>query len=359
MYGGRVNDGVEISGRVLVTGGTGFLGRRLVDELICRNVSVAVLTRHERLLPSQWARSGVDVRVADLLQPQTLSGICQGVDTVFHLASHAEELTARHTDSPNMHQRLTIDGTRSLLDEAVRARVRGFVFVSSVKVMGETTSDCVDETHGPRPVTDYGAAKLAAEALLRDVAVRTGLHGCILRLPLVYGPNPKGNLTRMIAAIDRGRFPSLPDSRNARSMVHVDDVVRALLLAASAPVAKGQTYIVTDGRAYSTREIYEAICKSLDRPIPKWRIPVVVLRMAGIGGDLVVRMSGKVPVVTSAAVQKLLGSACYRCDKIRHELNYEPSRDLYSAIPEMVQAYRAWRDDQNMGDAKKGEGAVF
>jgi len=96
----------------------------------------------------------------------------------------------------------------------------------------------------------------------------------VLRLSMVYGPTRKGNLPRMIEAVTKGRFPPLPETGNKRSMVHVDDVVQAAMLAAERPESVGQTYVVTDGPPYSTRQIYECICEALGRDAPKWHVPI-------------------------------------------------------------------------------------
>jgi nucleoside-diphosphate-sugar epimerase len=144
----------------------------------------------------------------------------------------------------------------------------------------------------------------------------------------------------MMQAIDAGRFPSVPDTGNLRSMVHVDDLVQAAMLAAEKQAANGETYIVTDGRYYTTREIYVRIAKALERNIPGWSMPAWVLRGGGYIGDLIGRIRGRRFPVDSEAVTRLLGSACYSSEKIQQELGYIPARDLGSALPEMVDSYR-------------------
>lgn len=327
---------LDSSSTVLVTGATGFIGQHLTNELIARGVAVRVLTRSAGRVPAAWQATSVTLRVADLLDSQTLRDACDGVDAIFHLASHIE---CSNTDISEGHFRLSVQGTKALLNEAERSAVKRFVYASSVKAMGEVTQGCADEHTEARPISSYGKAKLLAEQLIASVD-RSRMQTANLRLPMVYGVNRKVNLMRMIAAIDRGRFPPLPETGNKRSMVHVDDVVQAFMLAAEIPARNGQTYIVTDGQAYSTRQIYEAICRSLGRRVPRWICPVFALKLVGVSGDLVARVTGWNPQVTSEAVAKLVGSAWYSCAKIQRELGYRPLRDLYSAIPEMVNEYR-------------------
>lgn len=324
---------------VLITGATGFIGRRLVEALREHDAVVHVLVRHGlRTRNPPWPAHTVIERHGDLDQPQTLNGVCAGVDTIFHLAGYSgPEPDGAVGDA---HWQVTVEGTRALLAQAQQAGVRRFVFVSSVKAMGEGGTTWFDESSPAMPVSPYGRAKLEAEKLVLDAGKKHRMHVCILRLPLVYGRDNQGNVPRMISAIDRGRFPPLPEVGNKRSMVHVDDAVQAMLLAATKPSAAGKVYIVTDGRAYSTRQIYEWICAALQRPVPRWTIPLSFLHFIARAGDWVGRLSGRRFALDTDSLNKLIGSAWYSSEKISHELGYRPVHTLQDALPEMVAEFR-------------------
>lgn len=206
--------------------------------------------------------------------------------------------------------------------------------------MGEGDGRCLDESFDGQPETPYGRSKLEAERATLEFGRRSGLHVACLRLPLVYGPGTKGNLFRMIAAIDRGIFPSLPESGNHRSMVHVADVVQAAVLAAETPAANGQCYIVTDGGTYSTRELYLLICRGLGRTVPPWRVPLWALRVAAVAGDAIGKVLGRRFVFESDALEKLIGSAWCSSGKISRELGYKATRRFEDALPEIIGPYR-------------------
>jgi len=159
--------------------------------------------------------------------------------------------------------------------------------------MGEGNGRCLDEFFDGQLETPYGRFKLEAERVTLEFGRRAGLHVASLWLPLVYGPGTKGNLFRMIAAIDRGIFPPLPKSGDHRSMVHVADVVQAAVLAAENPAANGQCYIVIDGGTYSTRELHLLICRGLGRTVPPWRVPLWALRVAAVAGDAIGKVLGR------------------------------------------------------------------
>lgn len=121
-------------------------------------------------------------------------------------------------------------------------------------------------------------------------------------------------------------------------MVHVRDVVQAALLAATRPEAIGQTLIVADGEAYSTRRIYELICAALGRRVPSWSVPNWVLRAAALAGDGIGAVRGRRFPLDSDSLNKLLESAWFSCEKLQNELGFRPQWNLEKALPEMIRA---------------------
>jgi nucleoside-diphosphate-sugar epimerase len=142
---------------------------------------------------------------------------------------------------------INVDFTVQLAKLAVQSGVKGFVFVSSVKAGGiPTFGKCCNESDQHEPEGMYGKTKREAEKKLLKIGHQSGMHVSIVRSSLVYGPNVKGNLGGMLSGIKRGWFPPLPETGNRRSMIHVDDLVRAFLLVADDHHANGKIYIATD-----------------------------------------------------------------------------------------------------------------
>jgi UDP-glucose 4-epimerase len=334
---------------VLVTGATGFIGRHLVNVLCSHNAKVLAMARNAARVASLSTNYQVVGIVRDLTQAGSLAEVLRDVDVVFHLASEKEgrgatyesRLSRGESKTEELEEGVTIRGTRKLLDSTVKMGAKSFVFFSSVKAFGEATDGRLEETSETHPTSTYGRAKLAAEKLVLEIGRRHGLHVCILRLPLVYGLDNRGNIARMIAAIDHGRVPPLPAIENKRSMVHVRDVLQAALLAAERPEANGQVYIVTDGQAYSTHDLYVKICQELGCGVPGWHVPIGVWRSMAKVGDLVGAIRGRPFAFDSEALQKLFSSAWYSSEKIARELGYRPTYTLDDGIKEMVAAYRA------------------
>lgn len=323
--------------KTLVTGATGFIGQHLIERLRRDGCAVRALA-HETGRRGDWP-AGVEIAVGDVRDPQAMKAAAAGCEIVYHLAGKAHALTEVRGDE-EVYRAINTEGTRHVLEGAVAGGARALVLFSSVKAMGEETRGCVDESGEARPANAYGRSKLAAEHLVLDCGKRAGLHVVCLRLPLVYGPGNKGNFFRMIAAIDRGFFPPLPPVQNCRSMVHATNVVEAALLAATSPAANGQCYIVTDGRPYSTRELYELICHALGKPVPRWHVPLWILKTLGKVGDAIGQVSGTRFPFDSDALDKLVGSAWYSSEKISRELGYRSTITFEDALSELIAWYR-------------------
>lgn len=323
-------------GPVLVTGSSGFIGQHLVDRLLRDGFSLKVLIRGEEAGGRRSAN--VEIAEGDIRDAESVRKAVTCVESVFHLAGKVHDL--EELDDTGEHGEVTLRGTCNLLTAAAESGVKRFVFLSSLSVYGTASQEVRDEGAACNPISAYGKAKFEAEQYLFNEGARFGIHVCCLRPAMVYGPGCKGNLPRMIKMIDRGLFPFLPDVGNRRSMVHVSDLVEAAILGASTPVANGQRYIVTDGRPYSTRELYEMIRRGLGKRIPRWHVPIGMLKGLSLVGDVVGRLRGRRVVFDSDALEKLTGNAWFSSERISRELGYRPRMTFEEALPEMIAWYR-------------------
>ncbi|MCX8085816.1 MAG: NAD-dependent epimerase/dehydratase family protein [Rhodocyclaceae bacterium] len=298
---------VGAGGTALVTGASGFIGRRLLQP------GERALVRRPSGLP--------DEVLGDLLDPASCARACEGVETVFHCAGLADA-QARDLDAL---WRANVVGTQHLLAAAGSAGVKRFVFLSSVKAMADPGAECIDEDWPGEPATLYGKAKRAAEAAVLEAGAKYGMHVVNLRLALVYGRGSRGNLWKMARGIHAGWFPRLPETGARRSLVHVADVVAAARLVAARPEANGRTYIVADPRPYSARELYEAIRAVPPAPTFSWSVPAWALRAAG-------RLHPRLDEI----VEWLIGSACYSPARIERELGFRARIGLQEGLREML-----------------------
>ena len=280
-----------------VTGGSGFIGQRLTVALKQLGGEIRVLSRGEQ--------SDYDTIVCDLQSEAIPDQAFNNVDTVFHLAGFAHDIRDASKIS-DLYYKVNVSATVQLANLAVKSGVKRFVFVSSVKAGGNPPLGiCANEKDQRNSEDVYGKTKREAELKLLEIGKESGMHVSIIRPSLVYGPNVKGNLQLMLSGIEKGWFPPLPETGNRRSMIHVDDLVRAILLVADDDRANGEIFIATDGVPHSSREIYDAMCGALDRSIPKWSVPKILFDMVSLVNP---RIKYK--------LNKLLGDECYSSAKL-------------------------------------------
>ncbi|HEV2146724.1 MAG TPA: NAD-dependent epimerase/dehydratase family protein [Longimicrobiaceae bacterium] len=326
----------SVRGPVLVTGATGFLGRQLSAALAAEGIPVRGLVRD----PAARLPDGVEpAPAAGLHDREALRRALDGAQAVVHLAARVHVMRDAAADPLTEFRRVNVEGTRVLLEEAVSAGVRSFVFVSSVKAVGEESDAPWTEDTPPRPVDPYGISKLEAERLVREMADRAGLHAPILRLPLVYGPGVKGNMLQLFALVSRGvplPFGAVP---NRRSMVYSGNVVAAIRAVLDSPAAGSGVFFVSDGRDLTTPELVREVARALGVEPRLLRVPPALLHVAARAGDVLSRVA-PFPL-TSPALQRLTGSLALDASELGRVTGFRPPYSVEEGLRATAEWYRA------------------
>ena len=319
---------------VAVTGANGFIGRRLTEELVRQGMTVRAVLRSATDGP--WHQSIVH----DLGSGPMPHAAFDGVDTVFHLAGRAHEL-ADEVNKDEPYQRVNVTGPREVANAAASSGVRQLVFVSSVKAMGEGGPLKLSEETEARPTGAYGRSKLAAERALLTIADQRDLTVRIVRPCLVFGPEPVGNLKRLFKLMTVPVFPILDICDNKRSMIHVDDVVGALLALAQIDKGSKPAYVLSGPHAYSTEELQRAMAAAIDGG--KWRcsVPSGFLRVLAKLGDVIGKILRRRMPLDSHSFEKLSGSAWYDDTALVADTGFRAERRLEPVIQHWVEVWRS------------------
>lgn len=345
-------------GRVLVTGANGFVGSALCTALKNKGHTVRAALRD----PAKFAIDGCEIAKVPALDANTdWSDALGGVETVIHLAARVHVMHDNAADPMEEFRRVNVAGAEHLALSAVASGVKRLVFVSSIKVNGESTlspstsdgttshstrppkvggliagyptsgeeeRNVFTETDIPFPQDPYGISKWEAEQTLHRIARETGLEVVIVRPPLVYGAGVKGNFIQMLKVLAKGIPLPLASVRNLRSLVYVGNLTDALILCATHPVAAGQTYLVSDGEDVSTPDLLCQLGTEMKLPARLFTCPTALLKLAG-------RITG-----TSNQIERLLGSLQVDSSKIRRELNWRPPFTLRQGLQATASWYR-------------------
>lgn len=305
--------------KCLVSGATGFIGRRLCRQLFANGDSVTALSRSGTPLPD-----GTGTHPVNLACRSPADELLWGADVVFHLAGIAHQ----HAPDAAYHE-INYLATVRLARQAARAGVRCFVFLSSVKAMGPADARGARSEDDCAPPGDaYGRSKWQAECALREEFAGGPMSVIILRPALVYGPGSKGNLAFLARAVRAG-LPRPPQA-GGRSMVALDDLVELLCKVERYAGERVQTWIVADGQVYTTRYIYDQLRLAQGKGTgPAW-LPLSGWRLAA---TLLDRLTGATP---GATFDKLFGTELYSNAALVAATGWRPRYQLGDVIDQMV-----------------------
>ncbi len=253
--------------RVLVTGGGGFIGGRLVERLLVEERAVVRALVHSPRGAVWPGRTQAELVPGNVTEPESLPAALAGCEVVFHCAAllggEVEEM-----------RRVNVTGTEHMLAAARQAGVARFVHVSSLAVLGPAFPDGADETTPPRPGDDpYARTKWEAEERVRAAHHDHGLPAVIVRPTIVYGPRSSWWTVDPIVRLRQNRLALLGRGDGVANVVYVDDVVNALLLAAVVPGIEGEVFFISSAERTTWRDFYGAYARMVGCRLPSWPVP--------------------------------------------------------------------------------------
>ncbi|MDE1860356.1 MAG: NAD(P)-dependent oxidoreductase [Candidatus Micrarchaeota archaeon] len=301
---------------VLVTGGSGRLGRTLIKELLGRGYSVRALVQRKESLLSMPV--GIVPFLGDVGNRKVLAGACDGAYAVFHLAAIVSEY--REMMPKLMH--VNVEGTANVIDAASMKGVRKFIYTSTVDVYGHVRKDVLKEDSELRPADKYGYSKMMAE---KEIERYTDMDYTILRMAAMYGPGFEKSYLKVLRAIKDGKAYIIGDGANHLALVHVDDVVRALLLALENNDGKRRTFNIGDGIAYTQEQLFRISSELMGIEVPKRHI-----------SPLVVRLIAKKRGLDSDELRFLLSDRVLDVSKAKKELGFAARMKLRETSVDLI-----------------------
>ncbi|BCO29312.1 aurachin B dehydrogenase [Rhodoferax lithotrophicus] len=304
---------------VAITGGTGFIGRKLVVRHLVQGHEVRVLSRRKDVEPGAKLCSG------DLSNTDALRSFADGADILYHCAGEIRDETRMHA--------VHLEGTQHLID-AASGRIGRWVQLSSVGAYGRQRGGIVTEQTEPHPTGIYEVTKVLSDELVSAASHGGAFEHMVLRPSNVYGAEMSNqSLFGLISMIRCGRFFFIGAPGASANYIHVDNVVEALMLCGTKPEADGQIYNLSDHR--TMEQFVAVIAKSLGRPIPSLRVPEWSIR-------LLARLLSGIPgfPLTESRIDALTGRAIYSTEKIENELAYRHPVSMEVGLNELVQTWQ-------------------
>lgn len=328
----------------LVTGATGFIGSHLVRLLAERGVRVRALARNPERAAA-LVMPGVEVVIGDFGEPAVTDGLADGMDTIFHLASVMK-------GSWDDFERVDVNGTRRLLEEAVRAGVRRIVYTSTLAAypLGDlpdgavVTEDSVPPADSSR-VSPYARAKLAVEEMLLEAHRAGRIEAVITRPGLVFGPGSTPFLTHVphLGSLRGDRYVLFGDGRTPLPLTYVGNTVEALWRCATVPEAAGETFTLVDPRVPTQRSYVRALARASGRPLRVTGIPRPAATLLGLGVETAARVMKRDAPTSRRLLRGKWVRVSFDCSRAERILGWNPEVSWEEGLQRAVEGWRAQR----------------
>jgi nucleoside-diphosphate-sugar epimerase len=325
--------------RLLVTGGTGFIGSHLAEEGRRRGAEVVVFgltdRPEERANAELLSRLGAEVLPGSITDPELCRRAARGATHIFHLAVAMRE----GGKSDEFFESINLDGTRHLLQASTEERVQRFVYCSTIGIYGHRAPGITTEDSPLSPGNVYERTKVTAEKLVRDFAQNCGLAAVVLRPADVYGPRDQ-RLLKLFKGVSQGRFPLFGSGKGRRHMVYVDDVVSAFFKACERQEAVGAGLIVAGPRACTLRELLDEVQAATGSPRYGIRLPLApMLGLAAVVEDVSAALAIDPPIYRRR-MDFFHSDSEFDTSRARRVLGWEPKVDLKDGIRRTLEDYR-------------------
>jgi nucleoside-diphosphate-sugar epimerase len=311
--------------QILVTGVNGFIGQNIYRELIKLNYFVRGAVRN---LDSALINNDIKyISVGNIDAETNWDYALEGIDCVIHCAGKTHAINKKV--ELDIYRVVNRDGTKHLAEQAAKAGVKRIIFLSSVKVNGESTGKSNDTKifiHNdiPNPQDNYAISKFEAEQALWEVASKTSLEVVVVRLPLVYGYGVKGNMDHLIKLIYSKIPLPLGGIKNKRSLIGIDNLLDVLVRCVERPNIAGKTFLVSDGENLSTPELISLLAATIGQPARLFTIPTFLLKFVGF------------ITCKQSEINRLTGSLVIDNSYAREILNWTPPVSVEIGIRRMV-----------------------
>lgn len=321
--------------KILVTGGTGFTGKALVNRLLNDGHEVVALDYKEGLKTEDLRARGAEVVIGSVTDKEILEKCMPGVDVVQHLAAAFRELNVPDT----YYYDVNVNGTRNVLDAAQRHGVKKVVYCSTCGVHGNIDNPPGGEDAPIQPADYYQKTKYQAEPFVKE-ASKNGLDAVILRPAAIYGPGDPERFFMIFKRVSKGTFPMFGNGRTFYHPLYVDNLVDALVLAMAPGKGTGEAYLIADEQYVTIEDLVRRIGKALNVNVKVPHYPVMPLVVSGRVMETLCRPFGITPPIFPRRVDWYRQNRAFKIDKAKRDLGYDPKVGLDEGLKRTAEWYK-------------------
>ncbi len=320
--------------RVLVTGASGFIGRRVLRTLVADGHDVHAFVRTTS--NTQGFPEGVEVHTGDLLDPESMEAAVKDMEAVIHLAAYFD-FYPRDVD---LLYKVNVGGTRDLMNACVGTSIERFVYCSTTETIGPVRYPPGNEDTELRPQFDYGRSKVLAEEVVREISSDTGLTHTILRPTGVTGEGDLYTGYEIIKAVYEGAIPMIPGDGERRLMYsYVGDIAAGFAKALTARGAANETFILCPDQPMTYNEIFQFLGEYLGVEPPKWHVPVLLAKLGVALMSPFKNRRRNTFLWHVKTVESMVQDRWYTNEKAKRGLGWAPEVSMQEAIRRAVDWY--------------------
>jgi nucleoside-diphosphate-sugar epimerase len=324
--------------KVLITGGTGFIGSRLALDSIQKSYSVRIIGQENNAAESENRRlieaKGGQVVICSVTDREKIFESVRDADVVYHLAAAQHE--AHVPDKTFLN--INVEGTKNVIEASLAAGIKRFVHGSTIGVYGTALDGKLDELSPVKPDNIYGVTKLQAESLVRSFQDR--LPVVVIRISETYGPGDR-RLLKLFTGIKKNVFPIIGTGENIHHLVYIGDLIHGLHLAATTEEAVGKVFVLAGKEALTTFAMVETVATELGKTTPRLRLPLLPFLMLATMTEKLCRPLGIQPPIHRRRMDFFKKSFLFSQEQSQRILGYVPQVSFKEGVAETAKWYRA------------------
>ena len=321
--------------RILVTGGTGFTGKALVRRLLDAGHQVVALDFKEGLKTEELRQWGAEVIIGSVTDKEIVEKCMPGVEVVHHLAAAFREMNV----PDSYYHEVNVQGTRNVLEAALRCGVKKFIYCSTCGVHGNIDHPPGGEDAPIQPADYYQATKYQAEPLVQDY-FNKGLKTVILRPAAIYGPGDPERFYMIFKRVARGTFPMFGSGRTFYHPLYIDNLIDAFMQSMEEGKGDGQAYLIADEEFLEIRELVRKVGEALGIRVKIKTYPILPLIIAGHVCEKLCKPFKITPPIFPRRVDWYRQNRAFKIDKAKRELEYQPKWGIDEGLRKTAEWYK-------------------
>jgi dihydroflavonol-4-reductase len=324
--------------KVLITGGTGFIGSRLALACLEKGDSVSVMGQENSGAESENRKSietkGGKITIGSVTDRQKVFETVKGADVVYHFAAAQHEANVPDQTFWDVN----VAGTKNVIEASLKARVKRFVHGSTIGVYGSSLQGRLDEQSPLEPDNIYGVTKLEAEKIVRSFSEK--LEVVVIRISETYGPGDR-RLLKLFRGIRKNAFPIIGNGHNIHHLVYIGDLIQGLHLAATEEQAVGEVLVLSGKEALTTSAMIETVATELGKRSPRLRLPLLPFLMLATVAEKLCRPMGIQPPLHPRRMDFFRKSFLFSQEQSQRILGFVPRVSFQEGVAETARWYRA------------------